>query len=36
MEDLALFDVEYIFPQLRGRSAQETIDTEVPVMMIQR
>ena len=30
MEDLALFDVEYIFLQLRGRSVQETIDIEVP------
>ena len=30
MEDLALFDVEYIFLQLRGRSVQETIEIEVP------
>ena len=30
MEDLAIFDVEYIFLQLRGRSIQETIDVEVP------
>ena len=32
MEDPALFDVEYIFPQLRG-SVQETIEIEVPWMM---
>ena len=30
MEDLSIFDVEYIFLQLRGRSIQETIDVEVP------
>ena len=30
MEDLSIFDVEYLFLQLRGRSIQETIDVEVP------
>ena len=30
MDDLSIFDVEYIFLQLRGRSIQETIDVEVP------
>ena len=30
MEDLSIFDVEYIFLQLRGRSIQETIEVEVP------
>ena len=30
MSDLSIFDVEYIFLQLRGRSVQETIEIEVP------
>ena len=30
MDDLSIFDVEYIFLQLRGRSIQETIEIEVP------
>ena len=30
MDDLSIFDVEYIFLQLRGRSIQETIELEVP------
>ena len=30
MDDLSIFDVEYIFLQLRGRSIQETIEVEVP------
>ena len=30
MDDLSIFDVEYIFLQLRVRSIQETIDVEVP------
>jgi hypothetical protein len=30
MDDLAIFDVEYIFLQLRGRSVQETINIQVP------
>jgi len=30
MEDLAIFDVEYIFLQLRGRSVMEIIELEIP------
>jgi len=30
MEDLAIFDVEYIFLQLRGRSIMEVVELEVP------
>ena len=30
LEDLAIFDVEYIFLQLRGRSVMEIIELEIP------